>query len=119
MHPSKNPEIAPADTFLFFFLQRAVNIGKSTALLIENKQYQDAWAIARIAFEGRYFVLKFLIDPSIANKWVSFYILEKYREEYDSQGEAAAKQNASDRVLTRMPWQELRPSSGMLSKTEN
>jgi hypothetical protein len=91
MHLSKNPEIAPVDTFLFFFLQRAVNIGKSTALLIENEQYQDAWAIARIAFEGRYFNLKFQLDPSIANKWVSFYTLEKYREEYDLHGEAAAE----------------------------
>jgi hypothetical protein len=100
MHPSKNPEIAPVDAFLFFFLQRAVNIGKSTALLIENKQYQDAWAIARIAFEGRYFVLKFLIDPSIANKWVSFYVLEKYREEYDLHDEAAAKKMLASEFST-------------------
>lgn len=91
MHLSENPEVAPIDSFLFFFLQRAVNIGRSTVLLIENKLYQDAWGIARIAFEGRYFILKFHLDPSIANKWVSFYALEKYREEYDFNGEAAAE----------------------------
>jgi hypothetical protein len=89
---AENFEINPIVSFLFFFLQRAVNIGRTTVSLIENKQYQDAWVIGRVAFEGRYYVLLFDLDRSIAKKWVSFYTLQKYRQEYDLQGEAAAEE---------------------------
>jgi hypothetical protein len=91
MHLSNNPELAPIDFFLFFFMQRAVNIGRSLTLLIENGQHQDAWIFARMAFEGRCYILKFQLDPSLANKWVLFYIHAKYIEEDFFNGKDAAE----------------------------
>ena len=102
MHLSKNPEITPIDFFLFFFQQRAVKIGRSISLLTENQLYQDAWAIARIATEGLYFIKKFELDPSLANKWNSFYILSKYREEYDEhERKGKHGKEAAEKLLAR------------------
>lgn len=89
---TENPEKTPIVSFLFFFLQRAVNIGRTMVLLIENKQYQDAWVIGRVAFEGRYYILYFGLDRSIAKKWASYYTLQKYREEYTENGQPAAEE---------------------------
>jgi hypothetical protein len=95
---SKNPEMAPIDLFLYSFLKRAVNTGKSTVLLIEDGLYQDAWVIARIAFEGWCYILKFSLDHSLADKWTSFYVFEKYKEEYGFHGKGAA-----EKLLTKYP----------------
>jgi Family of unknown function (DUF5677) len=88
--PQEGSKLIPIDFFIFFFLQRTVNAGKSIALLTENRLYQDALVIARTVLEGNYYLRAFLKDDSLGRKWNSYYVLEKYQEEYKSNSKAAA-----------------------------
>jgi hypothetical protein len=93
----KDSSLIPVDFFIFFFLQRTVNAGKSIAVLAENKLHQDALVIARTVLESNYYLRAFLKDDSLARKWHSYYVLEKYQEEYDSNGKAAADKLLADK----------------------
>ena len=68
--------------FLFYFLDRAINIGRVVASLVERRCYHDAGVAARTAVEGQFYLAAYKIDDSLASEWRRFAALEDYQELY-------------------------------------
>jgi hypothetical protein len=87
----KGSPLTTIDFFLRFFLLRNIKAARSIVLLTENNLYQDVLIIGRSLLEGRYYLHGFLKGDSLADKWTSFYLFEKYKEECQFNGKAADK----------------------------
>ena len=70
------------DFFIYWFTDRAINIGKSVALLVKNGLDPEAGVAARTAIEGQFYLAEFKRDSSLATKWRYFTIYEDYHETY-------------------------------------
>jgi hypothetical protein len=76
------PESGDDDFFLYWFMDRAVDIGRSVALLVERGFYHEAGVAARTAVEAQFYLAEYKRDKSLAHKWRYFYIYEGYHETY-------------------------------------
>jgi hypothetical protein len=70
------------DLFLYYFLDRAINIGRVVASLVENGFYHDAGVAARTAVEGTFYLAAYKGDESLASEWRKYAALEDYQELY-------------------------------------
>jgi hypothetical protein len=70
------------DLFLYWFLNRGVNIGRSVALLVEHGFYHEAAVAARTAVEAQFYLAEYKRNKSLSHKWRYFYIYEGYHEMY-------------------------------------
>ena len=66
------------DFFLYWLMDRAVNIGKSVALLVEHGLDHEAGVAARTAVEAQIYLAEYKRDKSLARKWRYFSIYEDY-----------------------------------------
>jgi hypothetical protein len=76
------PDSGDDDFLLYWFMDRAVGIGRSVALLVEHGFYREAGVAARTAVEGQFYLAGYKRDKSLAHKWRYFYIYEGYHEIY-------------------------------------
>lgn len=70
------------DFFLYWFMDRAVDIGRSVALLVEHGFYHEAGVAARTAVEAHFYLAEYKRNKSLAHKWRYFQIYEGYHEIY-------------------------------------
>ena len=56
------------DFFLYWFMDRAVNIGGSVALLVEHGFYHEAGVAARTAVEAQLYLAEYKRNKSLAHK---------------------------------------------------
>ncbi len=97
------------DFFLYWFMDRAVNIGKSVALLVEHGLDHEAGVAARTAVEAQIYLAEYKRDKSLARKWRYFSIYEDYHEiyrdaeraEFIKQHEIQRAQNIDDKATAK------------------
>jgi hypothetical protein len=68
--------------FLYYFMERTLQIAQSVALLVENEQYHEAGVAARTALEGQFYLAEYKRDRSLATKRRRFAVYEGYHEIY-------------------------------------
>ncbi len=82
IHGDGLPPSNDEEFFCYRFGDRAINIGKSVALLTANGLYHEAGVAARTAVEGQLYFEAYKRDPSLARLFRLFGVYEGYDEKY-------------------------------------